>query len=58
MLKQQKPQNKLWDLSYRGTRHVTAAPYPVCVGKKNEMLASGNFLKEHFAITEHKPLKP
>ena len=44
---------KLYDLFYRGMRIVTGAAYPVCNGKKSELLKTNNYTKTYFEIKQH-----
>lgn len=42
----------LYDLIYRGQIIITNAPYPVCNGKKSELIKAG-YGKIHFTIKKH-----
>lgn len=45
---------KLYDLLYNGQRIVNSSPYPICNGKKSELLRTGNYQKRLFEINLHK----
>lgn len=46
----QKNKLKLYDLLYRGQTLISNSPYPVCNGKKSELLKTGNYQARLFEI--------